>query len=174
MCVTVSAFSTKSSVISHQSSPLAAVQPQRWTAPCRGEGTVSEQWGGSADWTSAASPCADCTVNATLPSSGTATRRTQEHLDISSLMQRFTCRTKNYVIFYYYYYWENICLTLRELPCALDPLGCLGEECVWGLNPRFFALEAPCLCHPDMDDLQRKAKKWKKLTSKVAIYKFYK
>lgn len=39
VCVTVSAFSIETSV----SVPLAAAQPQRRTAPCRGEGTVSEQ-----------------------------------------------------------------------------------------------------------------------------------
>lgn len=54
-----------------ESSPAAA-RPRRRTALCREEGTESEQWAGSADWTSAASPCAGCTGSATPPSSGTA------------------------------------------------------------------------------------------------------
>lgn len=54
-----------------ESSP-AAGRPRRRTALCREEGTESEQWAGSADWTSAASPCAGCTGSATPPSSGTA------------------------------------------------------------------------------------------------------
>lgn len=46
-------------------------------------------------------------------------------------------------------------LDLRELPCAWDPPGCLGAECVWGLTPRSAAPAAPGLCPPDMDGLQR-------------------
>lgn len=55
-----------------ESSPPAAGRPRRRTALCREEGTESEQWAGSAGWTSAASPCAGCTGSATPPSSGTA------------------------------------------------------------------------------------------------------
>lgn len=58
-------------------SPAAAL-PQMQTAPCRAEGTGSERWAGIADWTSAASPCAECRVNATPPSSGTAAGRNTE------------------------------------------------------------------------------------------------
>lgn len=57
---------------------------------------------------------------------------------------------------------------LGPLPCALDPPDCLGVECVWGLTRRSAAPAAPCLCPPDMDDLQREVRqRWQEWSQSV-------
>lgn len=115
----------------------AADQPRRRTAPCRVEGTASEQWAGTADWTSAASPCAGWTANATPPSSGTAAGKT-------CTLRTAAAAGKGFQWVFPALHW----------PCASDSLGCLFEECVWGPIPLFFALAAPCLGPPKTADLQ--------------------
>lgn len=121
-----------------ESSP-AAGPPRRRTAPCRVEGTESEQWADSADWTSAASPCAGCTGSATLPSSGTAAGK----MRMFSLPLPLAAGK-------YFHGWVFPAL---HWPWPLDSLGCLFEECVWGPAPLFFVLAAPCLGPPNMVDL---------------------
>lgn len=49
--------------------------------------------------------------------------------------------------------------TALHWPWALDSLGCLSEECVWGPLPLFFGLAAPCLGPPSMVDLDTEATK---------------
>lgn len=116
----------------------AAARPRRRTAPCTAAGTESEPWAGSADWTSAASPCAGCTASAALPSSGTAAER--KHTGMTS-----TCFIAGL--------YPTSCSWPRHTPCALDCLGCRGGGCVWDMTPRSSAPSEPGLGPPDTDDL---------------------
>ena len=121
----------------------AAGLPRRRTAPCRVEGTENERWAESADWSSAASPCAGRTANATLPSSGTAAGKTR----MFSHPPPLAAGTRLHGSVFPALHW----------PWPSGPLGCLFEECVWGPVPLFFVPAAPCLGPPNMVDLDTQA-----------------
>lgn len=58
---------------------------------------------------------------------------------------------------------------MRHAPCALDFLDCLCVKCAGVLIPHFVAPAEPCLCPPDMDDLQGQAEKENKIISKLFL-----